>query len=305
MNVLETIGLTKKYGNFKAVDSLSLQVESGQVYGFLGNNGAGKTTTIKMMLGLVEPNFGKILYFGKEFSSSKQNILKKIGAIVEIPGFYGNLDGYQNLKVFSRLRGIPKSNAIEESLKTVGLEISDKKKVSKYSLGMKQRLGIARALLSSPEILILDEPTNGLDPSGIKEMRELFRTLAREKNLTVFISSHILSEIELLADKVGILHNGVLVDEVDMNVLKSRQNKYIEIKVDCLEKSAKILETELKIFDYEVRQDKSIRIFDYKHDISEINRILVNENIKVYKLISDSKSLESYFMEAIKGDLNV
>jgi len=305
MKVLETTGLTKKYGNVRVVDSVNLAVETGQVYGFLGNNGAGKTTTIKMMLGLVKPDTGKVKFFGKDFDMGSQNVLKKVGAIVEIPGFYGNLNAFQNLKVFSRLKGISKANAIEESLSLVGLDAFDRKKVSKFSLGMKQRLGIARALLSNPEILILDEPTNGLDPSGIKEMRELFRRLAKDKNLAVFISSHILSEMELLADKVGILHQGVLVDEVDMNILKSSHNRYIEIKVDSLEKTVKILETKLSIFDYEVCENKEIKIYDKIDNPAGVNKTLVENGIGVQKLLVDSKSLESYFLEAVKGDMNV
>lgn len=201
-NIIEINNLTKQYGSQIAVNNLSITVESGQIYGFLGRNGAGKTTTIRMLLGLIKPTKGNIKIFEKEFESNKTEILKNIGAMVETPGFYSNLTAKENLTINAKILGIQKENAIEEVLEIVGLASEKVKLFKNYSLGMKQRLGIARALLHNPELLILDEPTNGLDPIGIKEIRKLIKDLAQSRNITILISSHILSEIEQLVDKV-------------------------------------------------------------------------------------------------------
>ena len=190
-NIIEINNLTKQYGSQIAVNNLSITVESGQIYGFLGRNGAGKTTTIRMLLGLIKPTKGNIKIFEKEFESNKTEILKNIGAMVETPGFYSNLTAKENLTINAKILGIQKENAIEEVLEIVGLASEKVKLFKNYSLGMKQRLGIARALLHNPELLILDEPTNGLDPIGIKEIRKLIKDLAQSRNITILISSHI------------------------------------------------------------------------------------------------------------------
>lgn len=294
--------LSKRFGNFFAVKDLSLNIKKGEIYGFLGNNGAGKTTTIKMLLGLTHPSSGEIYYNGKKFDSSNMDFLKRIGTIVEIPGFYGNLSAYENLQLFSKLKGVHKKNAIEEAFDYVGLDIKEKKNVCKYSLGMKQRLGIARALINDPELLILDEPVNGLDPSGIKEMRLLFKKLSVEKHITIFISSHILSEMELLADRVGIINRGSLIEEVDLKELKSENNSYFELAVNDIAKATKIIETELDIFDYRIINENELLIYAMDKDISEINRVMVENRLRVYKLLKDSRSLESYFISAVGSD---
>ncbi|MFO1441850.1 ABC transporter ATP-binding protein [Bacillus sp. Bva_UNVM-123] len=208
--VLETAKLTKAFGEQISVNKVSLQVPDGCVYGFLGPNGAGKTTTIKMILGLASRTSGDIKVFGKPFSKERINILKEVGSLVESPSYYGHLSGYNNLKIFAKLYDVPESN-IHEVLKLVRLQEASKKAVRKYSLGMKQRLAIAIAILHKPKLLILDEPTNGLDPSGIQGMRKLIREMPEKYGMTVLVSSHLLHEIEQIADYVGIINEGQLI----------------------------------------------------------------------------------------------
>ena len=219
MNIIETQNLTKTYGDFAAVSGLNLHVPKGTVYGFLGPNGAGKSTTMKMFLGLTKPSGGTFVIDGKQFPGDRVQILKQVGSFIEAPAFYGNLTGEENLEIIRRILGLPKSSAAE-ALELVGLTPHRKKLARKYSLGMKQRLGLAGALIGRPPVLILDEPTNGLDPVGIHEIRALIRSLPRQFDCTVFVSSHLLSEIELMADSVGILNHGRLLFEGTLDALR-------------------------------------------------------------------------------------
>ena len=207
--VIETKKLTKIYGEQTAVNSVDIHVKPGRIYGLLGRNGAGKTTIMKMILGLTPITSGEVDVFGQNIKGHEKRIYPRIGAIIETPGFYPNLTGTENLEIFAKLRGTPRPNAVKNALEVVGLPYRDKKLFSKYSLGMKQRLGIANAILHDPELLILDEPTNGLDPIGIEELRELIRSFP-QKGITVILSSHILSEVQQAADHIGIIANGVL-----------------------------------------------------------------------------------------------
>lgn len=210
--VIETKGLTKQYGMQKSVAELNLHVRKGRIYGLLGRNGAGKTTTMKMLLGLTKPTSGEIKIWGKELIDNKKKILPRIGSLIEAPGFYPNLTATENLRIFAILRGIPNKNSIQRALDLVGLPYNDKKLFSQYSLGMKQRLAIALAIMHDPELLILDEPINGLDPIGIAEIRKFIRELCNRHGKTILISSHILSEISLLADDIGIINEGILLE---------------------------------------------------------------------------------------------
>ena len=218
--VIETKKLTKIYGEQTAVNSVNLHVKPGRIYGLLGRNGAGKTTIMKMILGLTPITSGEVDVFGQNIKGHEKRIYPRIGAIIETPGFYPNLTGTENLEIFAKLRGTPQPNAVKNALEVVGLPYKDKKLFSKYSLGMKQRLGIANAILHDPELLILDEPTNGLDPVGIHEIRTLIRSLPEKFNCTVFVSSHLLSEVELMADTVGILNHGRLLFEGTLEQLR-------------------------------------------------------------------------------------
>ncbi len=220
MNIIETQNLTKSYGKFTAVSEINLHVPKGTVYGFLGPNGAGKSTAMKMFLGLTKPTGGAFVINGKQFPGDRVQILKEVGSFIEAPAFYGNLTGEENLDIIRRILGLPKSS-VSEALEIVGLTQYRKRLAKKYSLGMKQRLGLAGALIGKPPILILDEPTNGLDPVGIHEIRALIRSLPQQFECTVFVSSHLLSEIELMADNIGILNHGRLLFEGTLDTLKS------------------------------------------------------------------------------------
>ena len=212
--VIETNNLSKIYSKNRVVDSVNMHVEKGKIYGLLGKNGAGKTTTMCMLLNLTYPTSGDIYLFGKNTKSSSNDIYSKIGSIIETPGFYENLTAYENLKIIAKIRGDYDSFHINAVLKMVNLENAKSKKYKDFSLGMKQRLGIAAAIMHSPELLILDEPINGLDPFGIKEIRTLLKRLSHEFGITILISSHILSEIENIADVIGFMDNGVLIEEI-------------------------------------------------------------------------------------------
>ena len=217
--IITTEQLTKKYKNFTSVNNVSLHIRKGSIYGFLGPNGAGKSTTMKMLLGLTAPTKGSFTIDGKQFPGDRIAILKEIGSFIEVPSFYANLTGRENLDIIRRILGLPKAK-VEDALELVGLTEFGDRLAKKYSLGMKQRLGLAGALLGRPPILILDEPTNGLDPSGIHEIRNLVKSLPDLYDCTVLISSHMLSEIELIADDIGILNHGQLLFEGSMNDLR-------------------------------------------------------------------------------------
>ncbi len=221
MNMIETQNLCKSYGNFAAVSDLNLHIRKGRVYGFLGPNGAGKSTTMKLFLGLTQPTSGSFQIDGMQYPADRVAILKEIGSFIEAPAFYGNLSGEENLEIIRKILGLPKSS-VSDALELVGLTQFRKRAAKKYSLGMKQRLGLAGALLGQPPILILDEPTNGLDPVGIHEIRTLIRSLPQQYDCTVLVSSHLLAEVELMADDIGILNHGRLLFEGTANDLKIR-----------------------------------------------------------------------------------
>ncbi|MBX4264343.1 ABC transporter ATP-binding protein [Clostridium estertheticum] len=227
--VLKVDNLSKKYKNIKVVDNINLNVKEGTIYGFLGPNGAGKSTTIRMILGLIKATSGTVKLFGDDIQENRIKILKRIGAIVEYPSYYGHLSAYDNLKIWAELKGV-NSNKIVEVLKLLNLSEAKNKKINNFSLGMKQRLGIAQALIGDPDFLILDEPTNGLDPMGIREIRNLLISLAKDHNKTIFISSHILSEMELIVDDVGIINKGKLLYEGSLSKLKSEHKSCLNLE---------------------------------------------------------------------------
>ncbi|WP_210146074.1 ABC transporter ATP-binding protein [Staphylococcus sp. GDY8P55P] len=299
--VIKTTNLSKIYGEQKSVDQLSITVNQGEIYGFLGRNGAGKTTTIRMLLGLIRPTYGQIEIFGENLFKNQKRILRRIGSIVEAPGFYENLTAKENLLINAKIIGVHKKNAIDEALEIVGLQNENKKLVGKYSLGMKQRLGIARALLHDPELLILDEPTNGLDPIGIKEMRRLIKSLAAERNITILISSHILSEIEQLADHMGIIHEGKLLEEIGIDHLRKRNRKYLEFQVSNDNKATMLLEEHFNIFDYEVYDEGMVRVYSHLGEQGTINRMFVQNDINVLKIKMSEDRLEDYFERLVGG----
>lgn len=299
--VIETKGLTKEYNGKRSVSDLNLHIKKGRIYGLLGRNGAGKTTTMKMILNLIDSSAGEVVVFGKSMKKHNKEILPRIGCLIESPGFYPNLTGTENLKIFAQLRGIPKRNAIKESLELVGLKYNDKKLFSQYSMGMKQRLAIALAIMHDPEILILDEPINGLDPIGIAEVRTFIRKLCTEKGKTILISSHILSEIELIADDIGIIDNGVLLEEESLEELKNMNKKYIKLVAHNDSKAVKVLEACFNIKNYSVEKNGTIKIYDLDLVIPELVRELVNECIAVEEIRMKEDTLEDYFKRITGG----
>ncbi len=289
---IETVGLTKIYKDYKAVDNLTIHVPKGKIYGFLGKNGAGKTTTIRMIMGLIKPNNGKIKILGRDIVNDHKWAAMNIGSIVETPGFYDNLTAKDNLAVTAELYGVNKRR-IEEVLDIVELKNIEKKKVKEFSLGMKQRLGIANALIHSPKILILDEPTNGLDPAGIKEMREFLKKLSVEQGISILISSHILSEIQLLADYIGIIDQGSLIEETDISTVASENQSYLQIEVDKPEEAVELLSfMKLK---YKM-EDEKIKVYCESDKNAQINRSLVMKGLNVNSLTPVFHSLEERFL---------
>ncbi|WP_240339684.1 ABC transporter ATP-binding protein [Halobacillus ihumii] len=291
--LVATKNLTKKFGDQYSVDHVNLEIKRGQIFGFLGPNGAGKTTSIRMLLGLMKPTEGEVRLFGQTFHKNRIDILRRVGALVEAPSYYRNLTGFENLKLSSKILG--SSNArIEEVLGIVRLSDVSHQPVKQYSLGMKQRLGIALALLGSPELLILDEPTNGLDPSGIHEIRQLIKRMPEDFGITVLISSHNLAEIEMVASHVGIIQSGKLKFHGTMEELKRDQKPRVEIKVNNL-MSAKDL---LRQQDVQARIMEDMLLVDQPTDsVSAINRKLVNNGFEVSHLVESVKSLEEIFLD--------
>ncbi|MGG4394019.1 ABC transporter ATP-binding protein [Paenibacillus thiaminolyticus] len=299
--IITTTQLTKAYGDQIAVDNLNMTVKQGQIYGFLGQNGAGKTTTIRMLLGLIKPTHGDIEMFGEHLYAKQKEILRRVGSIVEFSGFYENLTARENLLINAKLMGVHKKNAIAEALEIVGLQHERAKLVGQYSLGMKQRLGIARAILHHPELLILDEPTNGLDPIGIKEIRKLIKSLAEERKITILISSHILSEVEQLADHIGIIHHGKLLEEISFAELRRRNRKFLEFQVSNDNRAAMLLEQHFAISDYEVHDGGIIRLYSHIGQQGQINTMLVDHQIEVTRIALSEDGLEDYFIQLIGG----
>lgn len=300
--IIETKNLTKVYGEQKAVNSVNLHIEKGSIYGLLGRNGAGKTTIMKMILGLTDITNGEVSVFNQNIKGNEKKIYPRIGAIIETPGFYPNLTGTENLEIFAMLRGTAFPNAVKNALEVVGLPYKDKKLFGNYSLGMKQRLGIANAILHDPEVLILDEPTNGLDPIGIAEVRDFIKDLSVKKGKTILISSHILSEITLLADTVGIIDKGVLLEENSMEELNKKNRKYIILEVSDVSKAATILEKEFGITNYSVEDNNHIRIYSHGLDMAKINKSLVMNEISVISSQICNDSLEDYFKKITGGE---
>ena len=300
--MIETHGLTKKYGEQLSVSGLSLHVRKGRIYGLLGRNGAGKTTTMRMLLGLTAPTSGDVKIFGKPLRGNEKKILPRIGSLIESPGFYPNLTATENLRIFATLRGVPNNHAIKDALDLVGLPYKDKKLFSQYSLGMKQRLAIALAVMHDPELLILDEPINGLDPIGIAEVRSFIRELCDARGKTILISSHILSEISLLADDVGILDHGVLLEESSMKDLEKRNSKYILLEVSDIPKTLLILERKFQVQEYSVQDEHTLQIYDTSLNMGELNKALVLEGITLMNSGLYTQTLEDYFKSITGGE---
>ena len=294
-NVIQTNDLTRRFHKVTAVDHIALQVPQGSIYGFLGPNGAGKTTTIRLLLRLIRPDEGTVRVFGLSFPQQRKAILQKVGAFVELPSLYPHLTGYENLDITRRLLGA-KRHKINDVLNIVRLEKDSQRLVRGYSLGMRQRLALALALLGDPELLVLDEPTNGLDPAGIQEMRALIRHLATEQGITIFISSHLLNEVEQVASHVGIVARGKLIFQGRLNQLQERGEAYIQIKTDRSEAASQLLtENGFMVRRY---SENEIHLVDNSQiNPSAITKLLVQNQIEVSQINRIAPSLEEIFMQ--------
>lgn len=300
--VIETKRLTKQYGAQKSVADLSLHVQKGRIYGLLGRNGAGKTTTMKMLLGLIQPTSGEVSIWGMPLRGNEKKLLPRIGSLIESPGFYPNLTATENLRIFASLRGVPNRHAIRDALDLVGLPYQDKKLFSQYSLGMKQRLAITLAIMHDPELLILDEPINGLDPIGIAEVRSFIRRLCDEKGKTILISSHILSEIALLADDIGIIDHGVLLEEESLAQLEQNSSKHIRFTVSNTAQAARILEWVFQENRFTIQDDHNLRLENLSLPVGKIVTAFVENGLEVSEAHTCEESLEDYFKRVTGGE---
>ena len=301
--VIETNNLSKIYYKNKVVNSVGMHVEKGKIYGLLGKNGAGKTTTMCMLLNLTYPSEGDILLFGKNVNNHSNEIYSNIGSIIETPGFYENLTAFENLKIISKIRGDFNSNNINSVLQMVNLDNDKSKKFKDFSLGMKQRLGIAAAIMHSPELLILDEPINGLDPFGIKEIRTLLKRLSHEFGITILISSHILSEIENIADVIGFMDNGILIEEISKEELYTRLDKFVEFEVSNIDLAVDIFKKlELKENkDYAVKGDM-LCLYTHLNLRDKFNALFVKAGIDVKKVNLREENLEDFFTRFVSNN---
>lgn len=299
--IIETQNLTKQYGEQKSVSDLNIHVRRGRIYGLLGRNGAGKTTTMKMLLNLTRPTSGEAMVFGENIRTHEKQILPRVGSLIESPGFYPNLTGTENLRIFAELRGVKKKNAIRDALELVSLPYRDKKLYSQYSLGMKQRLAIALAVMHDPELLILDEPINGLDPIGIAEVRSFIRELCDARGKTILISSHILSEIALLADDIGIIDHGVLLEEESLKDLEQKNSKYVRFVISDTRRASQLLLQNFKTQNFNVENDHELRLLDTSLPIAAINRCFIENGIEVTESHVCENTLEDYFKKVTGG----
>lgn len=299
--VVQTNGLTKKVKGKVLVTNVNLHIKKGEIYGFLGQNGAGKTTIMKMLTGLIHPSSGEIALFGERLTENKKSELKRVGSIIEYPLFYEHLTARENLQLHCEYLGFYDQKAITQALDMVHLKGIEGKKVKDFSLGMKQRLGIGRAIITKPELIVLDEPTNGLDPIGIKDMRDLIRMLNKEYGMTFLLSSHILGEMEQVVDRIGVIRDGQLVNEVTLADIRKQQTEYIEIVTSNVEKSVYLLECELRITNMKIIEDNRIRIYDLTLSPSEISKALILHQIDIEEIQKHTSTLEDYFYQIIHG----
>lgn len=293
--VISTEQLTRRFGGLTAVDHLDLHVPPGAVYGFLGPNGSGKTTTIRMLLGLIRPNKGSVKLFDQPLRAKRIDLLRRVGALVETPSLYPHLTGRENLELTRRLIGVPR-NRIEAVLRIVRLDAAADRLTKGYSLGMKQRLGLALSLLSEPALLILDEPTNGLDPAGIQEMRVLIRQMPDQRGITVFLSSHLLSEVEQIASHLGIVHRGQLVFEGTLASLQAQREHYLALDVDQPEAAQRILTAagwRIQPGSHSMLHVAAVK----RAEAARINSLLIGQGVQVYHLALQQPTLEQTFLD--------
>ncbi len=299
--ILETHNLTKKYKSFVALDNANIQISKGDIYGLIGRNGAGKTTLMKLITTLANKTSGDFKLFGKKDTELTET-KRRIGCLIENPAFFPNLSAVENLKYYAIQKGIVDKKQIDETINLVGLTEAKKKKFKTYSLGMKQRLGIAFAILDNPDFIILDEPINGLDPIGISELRDLFKKLNEERNITILISSHILNELYQVANKFCIIEKGRVIKEITKQQLDEECSKCIVIKTTQASKAAVIIEEQLQTKKYKIIDNQEIRPYDYLENSGKVNKVLIKNDIDIISLYETGITLEDYFKTVIKEE---
>lgn len=297
INMIQTNQLTKIIDKKELVKDVNIHVKKGEIYGFLGPNGAGKTTVMKMITNLWKPTCGTISLFGETLTPTSYEALKRMASIIEFPCFYEHMSGRQNLELHCEYMGYHMPGSVENALKMLGLLEAGEQQVKRYSLGMKQRLGIARAILCRPELLVLDEPTNGLDPAGMKQLRDLFQMLCLEYGITIMISSHMLSEVESIADTIGIIAHGRMMREISMQEISEINTAYIELAVTNTKAAAYVLADKLELKNFKVVDTHHIRIYDDQIQTSDLSRVLALNNVAIEFIGRKSERLEDYFLK--------
>lgn len=295
--ILQTNHLGKTINGKELVTDVNIHVKKGEIYGFLGPNGAGKTTVMKMITNLWKPTSGTAVLFGKPLEAASYEVLKRMGSIIEFPTFYEHMSGRDNLQLHCEYMGYYNKGSVEEALDMLGLTDAADKPVKRYSLGMKQRLGIARAILCKPELVILDEPTNGLDPAGMKQIRDLFKMLSTEYGMTFMISSHLLSEIENIADTVGVIHHGKMMKEISMKEMAETNTAFIELIVEDTKKAAYVLADKLKLSNFKIADDSKIRIYEQGITVQKVSKELMLNDVEISSINQHTETLEDYFLK--------
>lgn len=294
--ILQTHGLTKTVGGKTLVSQVNLHVQRGEIYGFLGPNGAGKTTVMKLITNLWKPTEGSVELFGETLTPSSYRVLERMGSVIEFPIFYEHLSGRENLAIHCEYMGYYRPGCVEEALEALELSKAAEKPVREYSLGMKQRLGLARAVMCRPELLILDEPANGLDPAGMKLVRDLLKRLSSEYGVTVMVSSHILSEIESIADTIGVIHHGVLLRELSMRAIVEQNLACIELRTPDVKRASWVLAEKMGAEHFRIGEDGQIRIYDGGITVRELSRTLALNDVDIASVGEKRETLEDYFL---------
>ena len=295
--ILQTDHLTKIIDGKELVTDVNIHVKKGEIYGFLGPNGAGKTTVLKMITNLWKPTRGTIELFGKKLEATSYEVLKRMGSIIEFPTFYEHMSGKDNLQLHCEYMGYYNKGSIDETLGMLNLSEAANQPVKSYSLGMKQRLGIARSILCKPELVVLDEPTNGLDPAGMKQIRDLFKMLCSEYGITFIISSHLLSEIESIADTVGVINHGKMMKEISMREISEMNTAYIELSVENTEKAAYVLAEKMGLSNFKVIDNSKIRIYEVNVTTQKISKELMMNGVGITSINRHTETLEDYFLK--------
>ncbi len=299
--IIQTNQLTKIIEKKELVTDVNLHVKKGEIYGFLGPNGAGKTTVMKMITNLWKPTKGTVALFGRTLEKNSYEVLKRMGSIIEFPTFYEHMSGKENLQLHCEYMGYYNKGSIDEALEMLNLTEAADKPVKNYSLGMKQRLGIARAVLCKPELVVLDEPTNGLDPAGMKQIRDLFRMLCTEYGMTLMISSHLLSEIESIADTIGIINHGRMMKEISMKEISEINTAFLELAVENTQKAAYLLADKMQLNNFKIMDNSKIRIYEVDVTTQKIAKELLLNGVEITSISKHTETLEDYFLKMTAG----